>query len=40
MEEDNLTMIEELTGVKVVATVQKDDETLDLDAEELAALYN
>jgi dethiobiotin synthetase len=39
MEEDNLTMIEEITGVKVVATVQSGDEALDMDAETLAALY-
>jgi len=39
MEEDNLTMIEEITGVKVVATVQSGDEALDMDAEALAALY-
>ena len=39
MEEDNLSMIEELTGVKVVATVGSGDEELDMDAEELAKLY-
>ena len=39
MEEDNLTMIEEITGVKVVATVQSGDEALDMNAEALAALY-
>ena len=39
MEEDNLTMIEEITGVKVVATVKGGDEALDMDADALAALY-
>ena len=39
MEEDNLDMVEALTGVKVVATVKSGDEALDMDAEELAALY-
>ena len=40
MEEDNLDMVEALTGVKVVATVKSGDEALDMDAKELAALYN
>lgn len=39
MEEDNLDMVEAMTGVKVVATVKSGDEALDMDAEELAALY-
>ena len=39
MEEDNLDMIEVITGVKVVATVNSGDETLDMDAKALAALY-
>ena len=39
MEEDNLDMVEALTGVKVVATVGSGDEALDMDAEELAKLY-
>ena len=39
MEEDNLDMVEALTGVKVVATVKSGDEALDMDAEELAKLY-
>ena len=39
MEEDNLDMVEALTGVKVVATVKSGDEALDMDARELAALY-
>ena len=39
MEEDNLDMVEALTGVKVVATVKSGDEALDMDAEEFAQLY-
>lgn len=39
MEEDNLDMVEALTGVRVVATVKSGDEALDMDAAELAALY-
>ena len=39
MEEDNLDMVEALTGVKVVATVKSGDEALDMDARELAKLY-
>lgn len=39
MEEDNLDMVEAMTGVKVVATVKSGDEALDMDARELAALY-
>ena len=39
MEEDNYAMIEEITGVKIVATVGSGDEALDMDAKELAALY-
>ncbi len=39
MEEDNLAMIEALTGVRVVATVQNGDESLDMDADALAKLY-
>ncbi len=39
MEEDNYAMIEEITGVKVVATVGSGDEELNMDAKALAALY-
>lgn len=39
MEEDNLEMIEAITGVKVVATVKSGDEALDMDVDALAALY-
>ncbi len=40
MEEDNYDMIEAITGVKIVATVGSGDETLDMDAEALAKLYD
>ncbi len=39
LEEDNLRMCELLTGVNVLACVKNGDEDLDMDAEELAALY-
>jgi len=39
MEEDNRKMIEAITGVPVIATVQKGDTELAMDAAELAALY-
>lgn len=39
MEEDNRRMIEELTGVKVIATVEPDATELDIDSEYLASLY-
>ncbi len=39
MHEDNLFMCEQLTGVKVIATVGKGDSELDLDVEELKKLY-
>ncbi len=39
LEEDNLRMCELLTGVNVLACVKDGDEDLDMDAEELAALY-
>ena len=39
MEEDNRRMIEEMTGVSVVACVRKGDAELAMDAEKLAALY-
>ena len=32
-------MIEAITGVKIVATVQTGDEALDIDADALAALF-
>ena len=39
MEEDNLDMIEAITGIKVIATVGSGDENLDMDAKALAALF-
>ena len=39
MKEDNYDMIEAITGVKIVATVQTGDEALDIDADALAALF-
>lgn len=39
MHKDNLKMVEELTGVKVIARVKEADVELDLRAESLLALY-
>jgi dethiobiotin synthetase len=39
MEEDNRRMIEELTGLKVWALVRDGDQELDLDVDQLKALY-
>lgn len=39
LEEDNLRMCRLLTGVNVLACVKDGDEDLDMDEEELAALY-
>lgn len=39
MEEDNRRMIEELTGVKVIAVVEPGAPELDIDTEYLASLY-
>lgn len=39
MEEDNLRMCEYMTGLKVIACVRDGDESLDIDAELLASLY-
>lgn len=39
MEEDNRRMIEELAGVKVIATVEPGATELDMDPEYLASLY-
>ena len=39
MEEDNLRMCEYATGLKVIACVRDGDESLDIDAELLASLY-
>lgn len=39
MEEDNIKMCEELTGIKIIAKVADDDKDLDIDAKYLASLY-
>lgn len=39
MEEDNVKMIEEITGVKVLARVKKGDQLLDVDPETIISLY-
>ena len=39
MEEDNVEMIEEITGVKVLAKVKKGDTALDIDPETIISLY-
>lgn len=39
MHEDNLKMCEYMTGVKVIACVKDGDEELDIQAEQLQALY-
>lgn len=39
MEEDNAEMIEEITGVKVLARVKEGDTELDIDPETIISLY-
>ena len=39
MEEDNVKMIEEITGVKVLAKIRDGDSLLDIDAREIISLY-
>lgn len=39
MEEDNVKMIEEITGVKVLAKIRDGDSLLDVDAEKIISLY-
>lgn len=39
MEEDNVKMIEEITGVKVLAKIRDGDSLLDVDAERIISLY-
>lgn len=39
MEEDNIKMCQELTGIKVIAKVSDDDTELDIDSEYLASMY-
>ena len=40
MEEDNIRMCEELTGLKTLACVREGDRELPMEAEALRALYN
>ena len=40
MQEDNVTMVEALTGVRVLACVEHDAVELPMAADELAALYD
>ena len=39
MEQDNLCMVEEMTGVPVLAKVQEGAQALDMEVEKLSALY-
>lgn len=39
MEEDNVKMIEEITGVKVLAKIRDGDSLLDIDTKEIISLY-
>ena len=39
MEEDNVEMIEEITGVKVLARVKQGDTELDIDPKTVISLY-
>ncbi|MCC8169750.1 MAG: dethiobiotin synthase [Oscillospiraceae bacterium] len=39
MEEDNLKMTEEITGIKVIAAVSENSENLDIDINSLLSLY-
>lgn len=39
MEEDNVKMIEEITGMKVLAKIRDGDSLLDIDAGEIISLY-
>ena len=39
MEEDNVEMIEEITGVKVLARVKRVDTELDIDPKTVISLY-
>jgi len=40
MEEDNIRMCEELTGIKVISKVSDDTTELDIDTEYLASIFN
>ena len=39
MQDDNASMIEEMTGVKILAYVKKGDTELDIDIDMLKNLY-
>lgn len=39
MQEDNLKMIEEISGFPVIACVKPDDKDIDIDSKFLAGLY-
>lgn len=39
MEENNIKMIEELTGINVIAKVQENDKELDIDTQALISVY-
>ena len=39
MQRDNLAMIEELTGIKVVAVVRDNDTELEIDGNALVEMY-
>ena len=39
MEEDNVKMIEEITGAAVLAKVRDGDDILDIDSEKIISLY-
>jgi dethiobiotin synthetase len=40
MEEDNLKMCEEMTGIKVIACVKDGDEELEIDIETLERTFS
>ncbi|WP_196593730.1 dethiobiotin synthase [Pectinatus sottacetonis] len=39
MQDDNIKMIENMTGMEIIALVKKDDKELNISVEKLAALY-
>ena len=39
MQEDNKKVIEDLTGVKVIATVKENEKDLDIDTASLQSLF-
>ena len=40
MHKDNLKMVEKLTGIKVIATIAKDDKDIDISKQILEGLFN